>query len=540
MGACCDTQNLRKRGPPAIIRIKTEESDIEDDNDNEYEIENGFTHYQVGRTLGTGAWADVVQAHNKTKLEHEVAIKIMTKTKKNKKLYERELSIFEILTSHDSHPNIVPFIGNGEDKHSYYILTGLMTGGELFDHIIAEEEEHKISEHKAYPLILRMLDAVQYCHKHNVVHRDLKPENFVFEDNSSTSNIVLIDFGHSRHAKDDEVIVEDVVGTPDYMSAELAATVLDGYKRNGRTVSSRVPSPPKHITGRMLKATDVWAIGIIAYVMVTGRAPFYGDNKQQIYESICVNPVTFPDRDVRYNNVLNLGEHFKDFIRKTLIKNPEKRITIEEAMRHPWVQGVTAVDFKLNKEVLPWLKQRQYQSKLKKETARVLAANMTGDLAEKVISHFERLDKDGDGFLDFEGLTLLFLHMGYTDCEAQKEAQQLIKEVDKIEDGKIDLDDFKQVYYRKVLSSDDRYIHRVFSVFDRDGDGFIDVNDLKSIMAPGGKRKSTESDGLLLETIETIFDEVAPNKDGKIDFKEFKIAMKDDAKGARRFSFDNY
>eukprot|EP01084_Bolivina_argentea_P222039 375928_1 len=136
----------------------------------------------------------------------------MEKNKKNKELYEREVAIFRALTPLDTppHPNIVPYKGDSEDKDSYYILTGLMTGGELFDHIISEEDDYKITQRESYSLVLHMLEAVKFCHDHNVVHRDLKPENFVFADKSVTSDIVLIDFGCSRIVTDDEVVDEPV------------------------------------------------------------------------------------------------------------------------------------------------------------------------------------------------------------------------------------------------------------------------------------------------------------------------------------------
>eukprot|EP01084_Bolivina_argentea_P225005 380346_1 len=107
---------------------------------------------------------------------------------------------------------------------------------------------------------------------------------------------------------------------------------------------------------------------------------------------------------------------------------------------------------------------------------------MSGEPEKKVLSHFERLDEDGDGLLSLEELTHLFLHMGYADCVAKDEAQQMIEKADANGDGKMDLNDFKKVYCRKMLSEDDRYIHRVFALFDRNGDGFIDKNDLKMIM----------------------------------------------------------
>eukprot|EP01083_Nonionella_stella_P140224 429436_1 len=438
----------------------------------------------------------------------------MQKNKKNKKLYEREIAIFKQL----SHPNIVPYIANGEDKHSFFVLTGLMTGGELFDHIISGEVTNR-----SYPLMQRMLEAVQHCHNQNIVHRDLKPENFVYFDASATSEIVLIDFGISACVQDDE-ITEGIHGSPNYIAPEIAINALH-YIRQGACAVPDVIPEPQPLTGKILKKSDVWAMGVIAFIIMTGCPPFYGDTTQEIYESICLDELRFPSMDANYQKVLNLSEPFKDFVRKTLTKDPDQRITIDEALRHPWVKGVTAADLKLNEEVLPWLTQYHYQTRLKREVERFLAANMSGEPEKKVLSHFERLDENGDGFLGLAELTNLFLHMGYASCVAKTEAQKMIEEADENDDGKIDLEDFKKVYCSRMLSEDDQYIHRVFALFDRNGDGFIDSNDLKMIMRSGNQSNQGH---VTSPSIQLMVEEVDENSGGKIDFNAFKKAMKED------------
>merc|ERR1711997_53081 len=217
---------------------------------------------------------------------------------------------------------------------------------------------------------------------------------------------------------------------------------------------------------------------------MTGRAPFRGRNNIAIFESTCLKPLVFPEKDARYHNRLKLSDHFKDFIQKALVKDPSQRISIEDAIRHPWVQGVDVGDYRLNKDVIHYLRQFSYQSKLKKEITRVLAANMTDEPSQQVLRHFRRLDADGDGFLDLEELTFLLLDMGYTGHLAQEEAANMIKHADKNNDGVVDFEEFKQVWYRKVLTTNDQYIHRVFDVFDDNGDGHIDAKELALILFP--------------------------------------------------------
>mmetsp|Transcript_10141 Transcript_10141/g.9153 ORF Transcript_10141/g.9153 Transcript_10141/m.9153 type:complete len:576 (-) Transcript_10141:291-2018(-) len=527
--------------------------------------------YKFGRTLGSGASCRVVQATNKDDAQIQVAIKIMDKERSiTKKLYHREVNILEKLTPdiQKPHKGILPFMGHGEDTDSYYIVTKLLYGGELFDRIVSKEEEYKITEKIAVKLICDMLEAIKYCHDNNIVHRDLKPENFVFASTRVESDIVLIDYGCARIVTDDEII-EDVVGTAYYLAPELAAAALENYQKKGVKVSGKVgPSKPR--TGKILKAADVWSMGVIAYVMMTGRAPFRGRNNIAIFESSCTKPLVFPEKDARYHNKLKLSDHFKDFIRKALVKDPLKRISIEDAIRHPWVQGVDASDYRLNKDVIHYLRQFKYQTRLKKEITRVLAANMTTEPAQQVLRHFKRLDADGDGYLDLEELTFLLLDMGHVGCRAKEEAQKMIEHADKNNDGVVDFEEFKQVWYRKVLSTNDQYIHRVFAVFDDNGDGHIDSKELGQILFPerydedGNEKEdannptdeNNEQQGLqdndyngdengddaidegFVQTIERMIKEVDLDGDGKIDFQEFKKAMNEDLE-AGKWGLDN-
>eukprot|EP01083_Nonionella_stella_P065416 171382_1 len=515
MGACLNSG--QNNAEPELV-IKSDTIDV-------------VSQYKFGRTLGSGESASVVEASHKEHKEDLVAIKIMEKTKKGRDiLYKREVTVFEQLIPDVTNPppGILPFKAHGEDKDAFYIVTGLLEGGELFDRIVSREDEYKINERIAFPLVGDMLRAVKYCHDHHIIHRDLKPENFVFVDKTASSPVVLIDFGRSRYSTEPEEVINDVAGTPDYMAPCLAAAILAKYRRMGKSISDAVPAAAPR-TAKILKAADVWAMGVIAYVMVTGQAPFYGNTNLEIYESICVKGVEFPFTDVRYQTALHLGDHFKDFIRKCLIKDPFKRISIEEAIRHPWVQGVNAENYRMNEEVAKWLRQFNYQSKLKREVTRVLGAAMKGDVAKPVLTHFKRLDRNGDDYLGTEELINLLLYMGYAKSEAKIEAKAMIEAADRNDDDRIDFEEFKQVYYRKILSTNDRYIHRVFSVFDKNGDGFIDVNELKAIMVPGGR----VSEEPILNTIQKIIGEVDENHDGKIAFGEFKKAMKEDIEAGK-------
>jgi len=447
--------------------------------------------YQFRRTLGKGASCRVVEAIDKEDKTKKLAIKIMSKERAIcKTLYEHEVDIL----SQIEHKNIVQFIDGTEDESNYYVLTGLCEGGELFDRIV--NPEYKITEKVAAALIQDMLFAIQYLHQKNIVHRDLKPENFVFESNDNDANIVLIDFGCAKQVKDEQEY-KDLVGTVYYLAPELAAQ------------SSRVSK-----TGAVLKCADIWSIGVIAYVMLTGRPPFKGRSNKDIFTRIIKEQLAFP-------NDVELSEGFRDFVRKALVKNPHKRLTMEDALRHPWVQGKAAAEIQLNQDVIRYLRQFNYQSKLKKAITRTLAKNMSQEPEKEVHRHFTRLDKDGNGYLAADELKLLLLDMGFAPVAAKEEAENMLKAADENNDGQVDFEEFKQVWHRKLLSQHDQYIHRVFAVFDDNGDGYIDARELQSVLGDD------------FDNIKAMIDEVDENNDGKLSFVEFQKAMQEESNGQK-------
>lgn len=160
--------------------------------------------------------------------------------------------------------------------------------------------------------------------------------------------------------------------------------------------------------------------------------------------------------------------------------------------------------------------QFNYQSKLKKAITRTLAKNMSQEPEKEVHRHFTRLDKDGNGYLAADELKLLLLDMGLAPVAAKQEAENMLKAADENNDGQVDFEEFKQVWHRKLLSQHDQYIHRVFAVFDDNGDGYIDAKELQSVL------------GEDFEHIQAMINEVDSNNDGKLSFEEFQKAMQEE------------
>lgn len=183
----------------------------------------------------------------------------------------------------------------------------MCTGGELFDRII---EQEFFSEKYAAQVFKSILDAICYCHANNIVHRDLKPENFLFENTEPNSDIKIIDFGLSK--------------------------IMDGSKAGLQRMKTKAGTPyyisPEVLTGNYDMSCDMWSAGCILYILLCGYPPFYGDDDQEILRMVKKGVFDFDGEE--WDDVSNEA---KDLIKKLVIR-PERRLTAEEALKHPWIK----------------------------------------------------------------------------------------------------------------------------------------------------------------------------------------------------------
>ncbi|KAJ7335723.1 hypothetical protein JRQ81_013664 [Phrynocephalus forsythii] len=178
-------------------------------------------------------------------------------------------------------------------------------GGEIFDQCVAEREE-AFKEKEVKRLMRQILEGVSFLHRNNVVHLDLKPQNILLTDESPLGEIRIVDFGLSRVMMNSEELRE-IMGTPEYVAPEILS-----YD----PVST---------------ATDMWSIGVLAYVMLTGISPFLGNNKQETFLNIS-------QMNINYSEDFDLvSESAVDFIKSLLVKKPEERATAEECLQHSWL-----------------------------------------------------------------------------------------------------------------------------------------------------------------------------------------------------------
>ncbi|NXM91071.1 DAPK3 kinase, partial [Oenanthe oenanthe] len=221
---------------------------------------------------------------------------------------EREVSILQQVL----HSNIVQLHDIYENKTDVVLILELVSGGELFDFLAQKES---LSEEEATRFIKQILDGVNYLHSKKIAHFDLKPENIMLLDkNIPIPHIKLIDFGLA-HKIEDGVEFKNIFGTPEFVAPEIV-----NYEPLGL-------------------AADMWSIGVITYILLSGASPFLGETKQETLANITA--VNYDFDEEFFSNTSDLA---KDFIQKLLVKDTRKRLTIQEALAHPWIT------VRLNKE----------------------------------------------------------------------------------------------------------------------------------------------------------------------------------------------
>uniref|UniRef100_A0A8C2QA28 calcium/calmodulin-dependent protein kinase n=1 Tax=Cyprinus carpio TaxID=7962 RepID=A0A8C2QA28_CYPCA len=258
---------------------------------------------QLYEELGKGAFS-VVRRCVKKSTGQEYAAKIINTKKlsaRDHQKLEREARICRLL----KHPNIVRLHDSIAEEGFHYLVFDLVTGGELFEDIVAREY---YSEADASHCINQILESVSHIHQHDIVHRDLKPENLLLASKMKGAAVKLADFGLAIEVQGDQQAWFGFAGTPGYLSPEVLRK--DAYG----------------------KPVDIWACGVILYILLVGYPPFWDEDQHKLYQQIKAGAYDFPSPE--WDTVT---AEAKNLINQMLTINPAKRITAEQALKHPWV-----------------------------------------------------------------------------------------------------------------------------------------------------------------------------------------------------------
>jgi len=447
--------------------------------------------YKVTNKIGEGSYGAVYLAYN-LYTKQKVAIKRIVKSDENK-IDELELkNEINILKKLD-HPNILKIIEFYSSEHSYYIITDYCANGELYDQI-----KYKYNENQLAVLFYQVLSGIAYLHTNNIVHRDLKLENILIteiETDKKTNDryfwIKIIDFG--------------------------TAKFFDKNKKEKSVVGSSYYIAPEVLKKSYNEKCDTWSIGVILYMLIVGRAPFDGADDEEILTNI---------KKGQYNSnhkkLLESSEEVQDLVKNLLQVDVKKRFSAKEALKHPWFKKFKAkslysnIDDEQIKTYLNRLRRYQINSKFQQMVWLFIVHNLQETQETKeILKIFRLFNENDDGKLSKEELYNALIKY-FDKKQIDKEIDDILLLLDGANLGYIEFEEFLGACMNKMKLLSEEHLTYAFNFFDKENKGRITFDCIKTYFIGG---KTDEA------VFRSIFNEIDTNRDGEIDYNEFKNMM---------------
>uniref|UniRef100_A0A8C0FDJ8 Myosin light chain kinase, smooth muscle n=1 Tax=Bubo bubo TaxID=30461 RepID=A0A8C0FDJ8_BUBBB len=294
--------------------LKEDEVELSDDEGKETEVnyrtvtinteQKVSDVYNIEERLGSGKFGQVFRLVEKKTGKVWAGKFFKAYSAKEKENIRDEISIMNCL----HHPKLVQCVDAFEEKANIVMVLEMVSGGELFERII--DEDFELTERECIKYMKQISEGVQYIHKQGIVHLDLKPENIMCVNKTGTS-IKLIDFGLARRLENAGSL-KVLFGTPEFVAPEVINYEPIGYE------------------------TDMWSIGVICYILVSGLSPFMGDNDNETLAN--VTSATWDFDDEAFDEI---SDDAKDFISNLLKKDMKSRLNCTQCLQHPWLQKDT-------------------------------------------------------------------------------------------------------------------------------------------------------------------------------------------------------
>ena len=437
-------------------------------------IEEVYFGVHNGIILGSGVSGLVRKvAHKKTGVEYAVKCLDLGLIETKEGLEQLRDEIF-IMCQLD-HPNIVRLEEVYESHSEIYLVQELCVGGELFDRL-DEQPDYHYTEAECARLIKQMLSSVRYLHSKGIIHRDLKLENFLFSSSAPDSELKMIDFGLSKHFRYGEELHE-AVGTPYTVAPEV-------------------------IKGKYDERCDIWAIGVIAFLLFSGDPPFGGcggpEPLRVVRQNILDGEFEFEPADI-WDLVSDLG---KVFVKDLLVTDPKKRPTAREAQKHGWLKHHASrnidgnrQDNVLNPNVVKALVNFKEFSDMRKLLSEVLSFTLLPDQIKDLRKEFEIMDSDGTGEISLDNLKqVLLINAGAGSLGALSE-DEVVDIFDAMRVNKAET----TIHWHEFIAAgltqcrvDDRNLRLAFDRLDSDHKGYITLNDIINLV--GSEDMANEKD----------------------------------------------
>jgi calcium-dependent protein kinase len=430
------------------------------------------------KVVGEGSYGTVRKCKNKATNTIRAIKTIQKSYVKDVNVLKSEINVMKSL----DHPNIIKLFETFEDRRSYYLIMELCTGGELFDRIV---EEKNFTEKVCAVVVQQMLRAVNYMHSTGYVHRDIKPENWLLLTAGPVAKtpLKMVDFGLSKQITKG---MSTKAGTPMYMAPEV-------------------------LTGSYSELVDVWSVGVVMYIMLSGRPPFAGKDETTILKNVKKADIPYDAKG--FDKVSPAG---KKMLQSLLSREPESRPSAVAALGQSWFKDlIDTEDSALSSLAVESLKEFAGMGKLKKAALFVIATQLKDNQIEDLKQFFLGMDADASGTLTPDEIKKGFENAG---LKAPKELEELLKNIDNDGSGEIDYMEFIAATMDRQKYVQEDVCWQAFKTFDLDGSGTITKDEMMQVFRSGAV---SDVISMPASEVDKLIQEADLNGDGEIDFEEF-------------------
>ena len=455
---------------------------------------NPLDKYEVVELLGEGSYGKVFLVRHRVTGSLRAMKEINKSSLKNSEEENDVSNEITILKKLD-YPNIVKIFEFFLTNDKYFLITEYCKYGELYKKII---KNSPFEENYVAFIMFQLMSAVFYCHSNNIIHRDIKPENILIDgyDFQGSYFIKLIDYGNAK--------------------------IFEKNKTENKVIGSYYYIAPEVLNKKYTEKCDIWSCGVIMYLMLSGKTPFFSKNVNEILNKINIGKFYFNDKI--WNNI---SFEAKDLLTKMIEYHPEVRISAQDTLNHPWFKNFNIKErySLISKEKLRafFKNLRNYQPMYKFQHAALALIVHNSPNTEEIkdlCMTFRFLDENSDGKLTKEELSkgLAFASVG--DENIIHEVDQIFNCVDSDKNGFIEYQEFLRACINKESILDEGTLRYAFEFFDKDGSGQITVEELQQVFYQEEDNKNVSE-----KVLKLLVDEIDTNKDGQISYEEFKNMM---------------
>ena len=462
--------------------------------------------YEVIKKIGEGSYGKIYKVKNKQSGDIRAMKQIMKSKIPDIEKFQNEIKILAMV----DHPNIVRLFEVIEDDKYFNLLQELCTGGELLRKI----QTTQLKEKDIAKIFNQIMSAVAYCHEKGIVHRDLKLENILFASESPDSPVKIIDFGFSVLLGKNEI-------NKDKDNENNLKKY--GFKRMKSKVGTLYYISPEIIKGNYDEKCDIWACGVILYILLCGYPPFNGSSDKEVY-----NIITQVKYDFNQPMWKNVSKYAKELIKNmlTLAKN---RYTAKQVLSSKWLE-IKLKDSDENIYYLDYkhISRYKHYNKFKQAILTFIASRLNSDESKKIRNIFYNIDENKKGFITYEDFIKYIINECNIDelVDDEQELKKAFQSVDSDHNNKIDYTEFLAANLDEKIFLKQEKLKEAFRTFDINDTGAIKKEDIIRVL----KLENLEDKNIIANS---IIEENDYDKDGKINFNDFMMIMKNNNKSEK-------